>query len=482
MAVNDITLENGVTKRELSDGFLYMFPLANITTNTVGLSATFELLNGINSPYTVYFDDISEQYSTADIEEYVDYLAAHSFFFRSIVPTSIQAADSPSVDAFSRLRVSGTGQRLDVEFIYDEQEEIIDSVTNGSGTITHNSNSRDISLANVATGTGDNAGLYSYNVPYTPGNSQLVAITGTLDNASIGSGTAQLFLRSNVTGSVVETVVDQTSWNNPVSDVDWTKSQIFEMDFQSLKVGRIRFYLNRNGITTPIHELHNDNVRSTGYWQLPNLPLSWRIYNDATYTYMEMGYGDANNGIGIRYRIAKNVSATLRAICGTVKSEGGQDLTDIQGYSRSADMGVTELTVGATLIPLISIRPKTTFNSITNLGLSVPIGATVIGDNPMKVAIIHNNTLTGASWTDVDSAESSMEYDTSATALTNGHIVQSGYLGSNKNTTISGESLLGKTLLWNRLGTESGILTIAAIRTTTTSSDALASINWKEIR
>jgi len=397
---------------------------------------------------------------------------------------AITFADSPNLDAFNRLRTSGTGQRLDVEFIYDKQDEIFDEVIgSGGGTVTHNANSSDLTLAVVGTGTTYSAEMYSYNVPYTPGNSQMIAMTGTLDNASIGGGTAQIFIRSKVSGSIVETVVDQTSWNNNVvADVDWTDSQILEIDFQSLKVGRIRFYLNRSGVITPIHTITNDNTRATGYWQLPNLPLGWRIYNDATYTYMEMCYGDENNAIGLRYRIAKNASATLRGICGTVKSEGGQNLIDIAGYNRAADMGVSETTVGTTLIPLISIRPKATFNSLPNLGMAVPIGANVLGDNPIKVAIIHNCTLTGATWGNVDATDSMMEYDVSATALSNGHVIQSGYVGAGKNKTVVGDALLGKTLLWNRRGPDSGILTLAAIRTGGTSSDCLASLNWKEIR
>jgi hypothetical protein len=40
-----------------------------------------------------------------------------------------------SYDAFGRLRTSGTGQRLDVEFIYDKQDEFFDEITN-AGTVT----------------------------------------------------------------------------------------------------------------------------------------------------------------------------------------------------------------------------------------------------------------------------------------------------------------------------------------------------------
>lgn len=394
----------------------------------------------------------------------------------------IQAVDSPSIDAFGRWRTSGVGNRLDVEFNYTKQPEIIDEVKAGGGSATLVSNTRGVTLANGGTATGDYAGLYSYDVPYTPGNSQLVEITGALDFAGIGGGTAQIFLRSSVSGSVVEDTYDQTAWSeNTVLDADWSKTQIFVMDLQSLKVGRLRFYLNRSGVATKVHEITNDNIRSTGYWQLATHPIYWRVYNDATYTYLEVGYGDTNNAVGFRYRITKNASATMTAICGTVKSEGGSTLFDIPGYPRTINNGVTAKTVSTTLIPLLSIRPRTTFNSITNKGMAIPRSFSVQTDNPIRLVLLHNNTLTSASWVNVDINESIMEYDVSASAYGNGHQLYSEYIPTGKNTVGGSAGFLGRVPLWLRRNTDSGILTIAAIRTSSTNASVLVSINWEEI-
>ena len=393
-----------------------------------------------------------------------------------------ESSDNASIDAFGNLRTSTTGQRFDCEFIYDKQSEIVDEVTVTGGAVTHDVNARDLTLAIINTTTATEARMASYPIPYTPGNSQKIDMTGVLDYANIGTGTASVFVRSKVSGTVVEEETVQSSWLSNTTGVNWNYSHILQMDFQSLKVGRIRFYLVQNGLAVKIHESLNDNVRNSGFWQSPSLPLYWRTYNDATHTFMEMGYGDENNGIGLRYKIAKNATAIMKAICGTVKSEGGFHLKDMQGYNRTADMGVTTVSVGNTLIPLISIRPKATFNSLQNLGLTIPIDASVLGDNPIKLVVLHNCTLTGAVWVDVNTNESHTEYDISATALSSGHELHSGYIGSGKNVTVSGGSLLGRTLLWDRQGTESGIITIAAIRTTTTSSDTLAAIRFSEIR
>jgi hypothetical protein len=389
-------------------------------------------------------------------------------------------------DAFGRLRTSGTGQRFDVEFIYDKQPDLVDEIIAGSGTVTHNANPRDLTLATGGTTTGDSAEMRSHPVPYTPGNSQLVDMTGVLDLAAIGSGTAQVFLRTKISGSVTETVVDQSSWNGTdVSDVDWTKSQLFSISFQSLKVGSIHYSLGRAGKFVEVHRMDHDNVRDSGYWQLPSLPLYWKIYNDATYTYMEVGYGDDNNAVGFRYRIAKNASATMKAICGTVKSEGGLSLYDLPGLARVADTGVTKTTVSTAVVPIISIQLKSTFKTFPNLTLVHPVGIGIETDNPIRLLVYHDTTPTTPSFTDVDTNESAVEYDVTATAFTGGHIIFSEYIGAGRNTSLSLTTAIGKIMLWNKQSTVSGVtgtLTIAAIRTGASDADVLASIKFNEIR
>lgn len=391
------------------------------------------------------------------------------------------ALPSAQSDGFGRVRVSGTGQRLDAEFIYDKQPDFFDEITN-SGTVAHNANSRDLTLSLSDAANGSYALMRSHPVPYTPGNSQLTDETSVLDLSGIGGGTAQVFLRSSVSGSVVETVADQVNWSEDVvANADWTKSHIFSMDFQSLKVGRIRFNLVRSGVAVCVHEMFNDNAINTGYWQLPSLPAYWRIYNDATYTYMEVGYGDEANAIGFRYRIAANASATMRAICCTVKSEGGQNLGDMTGLPRVADNGISSVTASTTLVPILSVRPSSTFNGFDNLGLAIPIDVDVETDNPIRLVVLHNATLTGETWSAV--GDSMMEYDVSASALSGGHEVDSGYVSSSaKNRATSAGSLLGKTVLWNRKNSLTGILTVAAVKTGATDASVLAALKWKEIR
>ena len=386
-------------------------------------------------------------------------------------------------DAFGRLRISDTGQRFDCEFIYNLQPTLFDTFTNGGGTVSHNTSSRDVSLKTNSITSGDYAALVQHwHNPYTAGNSQLIDITGALNAGNISGASVELFIKNGIDNS--ETIYEQDDWNiNTVPDVDWSKSQIFQMDFQSLKVGRIKFNLVRKGNGVAIHEIYNDNIRTGGYWQYPALPLRYYCYNTATETITEIGYFDDDNGIGYRCRVPINANAELRAICCTVKSEGGPDLSEIPGFGRAIDRGATAKVVSSTLIPVISIRVRSLFNSLDNRGIYIPLGYEFQTDNPIRYAVILGADLTGASWVNVDTNNSGIEYDLSATALTGGVTINSGYLASGgKNTDSSGAGLLGKTLLSKGYGTGTDILTVAAIRTTTTNANVLASINWKEIR
>lgn len=394
----------------------------------------------------------------------------------------IISGDSASIDGFGRWRTSDTGQRLDVEFTYDKQIDYFDELTT-NGTVTHNANTRDLTLSLSDANNGSSAAMFSYPVPYTAGNSQLTEMTGTLDASSLGTGTAEVFLRSSITGSIVDEVITQSNWLSNTTGIDWGTSHIFVIDFQSLKVGRIRFFLNQAGMFNKVAQITNDNIRDAGFWQLPNLPLSYRIYNTATETISEMAYGDENNAVGFRYRMPVNATATMRAICCTVKSEGGNDLRDMSGLSRSIDRGVTAKTVSTTLIPLISIRCRSTFKTFNNLILAIPKEFNALTNQDIKLVLINNTTLTGASWVNVDINNSTVEYDVTATALTGGQVLHTQYMaGASAKNSSSATGLVGKNPLWARRDDISGILTIAAIRTGGTNASVLAGLEWEELR
>lgn len=408
---------------------------------------------------------------------------------KGILDGSIGGTPGSYTDTFGSLAVSSPDTRLDVEFLYDKQPDYFDETTT-NGVVTFNANRRDLELGLFAAADGDNATMLSHPNVYTPGNAQEVKLTGVFDAASLGGGTMECFLRSSVTGTPVDiAVTPQSSWENLTSGVDWATSHIMGIEFQSLKVGSIDFFVFPNGVKTRVCRINNDNTRLTGYWQTPNLPCGWRLYCTATETIAEMLYGDENNGVGFRYRVPSNSAAKMRAICCTVKSRGGGALRDLPGVPRAIDMGVTPKTVSTTLIPLISIRSKATFGGVPNNILTIPENFALQASDAIKFEIIQGGTLTGPSWVDVDTTGSCMEYDVTATAISGGQKIYSEYLPANSSgpsatrTTSVGEGVLGKTVLWNRRSSQSNVLTIAAIRTSgSDSTTTFAAMDWEELR
>lgn len=401
------------------------------------------------------------------------------------VPSSSDGTRGP----FGRSLVANKGKRFDVEFIYDIQEHLVDSTSNTSGgaTVVHSATTRDLTLSivNATDATEARAASLLY-IPYTPGDGQVTDITGTLDLSNIGTGTAEVFLRSSITGSVTHETVEQSSWGNNATGINWNNSQIFQIGFQSLKVGRISFGMVTGGSYTEVATIDNDNKNAGGFWQYPSLPLMWRIYNTATETIAEIGYGDELNAVGFRYRMPVDATATMRAICGTVNSEGGVPFADIPGFNFAARQ-TSLITVGTTIVPLLSIRLKLTYNSILNRQAVIPEKIAAFANSQaieLLVYVYNDETkLTGASWVDADT-HSCVEYDISSTAIntTGIDLVDPDYVpGNNRGAT--GGTILGKEVLTlNSAGTSSRIMTIAAVRAGGSNATAKASAKWKEIR
>jgi len=429
----------------------------------------------------VYFDE--------SIGDFVDVDATHPLPVGgapSSEPVVVVPGDTAAQDAFGRSRVSMQGFRLDNTFTYDKMPLLFDEVVSGTGALTHNSNLRAVYLSTGGTVNAAAATLQaSQYTPYTPGNSQQIVITGNLNPdgvdftnvvAEIGYGDAanavgfrldedgaSIFLRSSISGAAVDLVnVDQAFWNeNQLLDTDWTKSQIFMIDFQSLAVGRIRFYLDRNGVAVLLHEIHNDNLRIGPYWQLATLPPFWSVKNIGT----------------------ANAVARVLAICVTVKSEGAPDLQDLPGFAFSATRAGSLKTVSTTLVPVLSLRLKATYNTFSNRGLVVPVGLQIVTDNSIHWKILKNpTTLTGASWSSVD-ANSICEFDIAATVVTGGRALITGYSGTGNNRAAgSDHGIAGKGEIHLNAAGVSDILTLAAVRVSTSDADVGASINFKEIR
>jgi len=373
---------------------------------------------------------------------------------------------------------------MDVQFTYDTQPQVMEAVVAGTGVVSHSANLRAVYVSTGGTASGASCRFTSkFYVPYTPGNSQLVFLTGALnpDNVSMANSYTEIgygddkngigfrmdangvsvFIRTTISGTTSLVQYYQDEWQAAKSGVDWTKSQIFGMDVQSLAVGRVRFFLDRAGVVIPIHSIRNDNIRTGPYWQMASLPIYWMAHNSAL----------------------AGVTARVLAVCGTVKSEGGGSLFSMPGFPFTA-YTTSAHTISSTLVPIISICNAATINSLTNRQITIPTLLDVFAlSQPIMVRVLLNPTsLTTVSWVAAGS-NSGVQYDVSATAVSGGTVISSFYVTADNRGGSSGVDLTGRVpLSLDFAGTSSAVLTVAAIRAGAVDATAHATISGREIR
>ena len=259
--------------------------------------------------------------------------------------TQILAADSPSIDAFGKWRVSNPTTLFDSKQVVDSGSFYFDIKTVASATITWNSGSAQSTLK-VTNSSGSRAIKQTKRIfVYQPGKSQQIICTGKFDGRvdgikkSIGSfddndgyffqmsgSSFGVVLRKTINGVRTDTFISQSTWNldkmngtgPSANTLDTSKAQIYTMDYEWLGVGRVRYGVVQNGILIYVHEINNYNSLETVYIRNPNLPVRYEISTH------------------------KNTStgSLLTQICSTVISEGGfqntgkrQVVTNINGAS-----------------------------------------------------------------------------------------------------------------------------------------------------
>ena len=354
-------------------------------------------------------------------------------------PVITSIADGPSIDAFGRFRVSNPQTIFSSAQEYTSDMLHMENYVVGTATAIYTQARASTALSTVDATSGNRAMRQSYVYwRYQPGKSQVVKITGTLSKSGtpVGAAVARIGLfsdsngmyfgrdatgyfvaiRSDVTGIVVETNVYQASWNLDKMDgtgpsgiiVDFTKEQIFYIDFQWLGVGRVRMGLVIAGVLTYVNEFDFANVATSVYTRSPNLPIRYEVFNS----------GGAGSLI------------TMECVCCAIESEGG--VSDEGGFNFEFDnvSAPKSCPNSATLTPVLSLRCKDTFNGLTYRGLVRNIVNNFLVDENTYFEWRWNTTLTGAVWTDVDTTYSGMEYDITATAVTGGVHTSSGLIST----------------------------------------------------
>lgn len=387
--------------------------------------------------------------------------------------------DSPSNDAFGRLRVSNPQTLFDSKQLYDSQALFWDDQeTSGGGTGSSHSVANATTTISVSASTAGTRVRQTFRrMNYQPGKSQLIFVTFTNFDTATGitkrvgyfdgdnglyfqssGGTVSVVRRTKVTGSVVNNPVAQSSWNLDTMDgtgasgieLDFNATQIGIIDFEWLGVGRVRMGWVVDGNIYYCHEFNNANNLTTVYMSTPNLPVRYEISNDGT--------GGAD---------------TFGHICSSVISEGG---AQVLGYLRHADSGAVSGLSSGTQYIIMAGRLKSTHLSaniiIENISL---IGSA----NDQAHWELYINGTPGAALTFSDVANSAMQVATGSSSHTHtgGTAVDGGYFTTNIGAgfTVPDASRIGAYID----GTPQVIyLTVTPI---TNNITVRASVTWREL-
>ena len=378
--------------------------------------------------------------------------------------------DSGEVDAFGRHRVSEPFTLFDSTLRYSKRTDLWFEKATGSATFTYSVNESALDIG-IGTASG-NVGLRrtKRRFPYQPGKSLMVLQSfvpatpaagvkqdvGLFDDENgvmfrINGTTAQFVIRSKASGSVVENVIDQDSWNiDTFEALDLTKVQIFIADMEWLGSGRVRCGFVIDGEIHYCHEFNQANNGTTVYCTTAILPLSYRIESTAI--------------------IASG--ASLKQICSSVMSEGGYEPSGAvyivgRGASGVGSISSEEVVAG---IRMASGREG-------NVISPSQVDATIEGNTTAQWRLRLNPTITSGTWTAADNGRGNVEVLTAAT-ISGGTVIAAGIVGSRGSASLPTKSALELSLGVNANG-DSDVIVLTLEADSSTKGTGL--LGWREL-
>ena len=297
-----------------------------------------------------------------------------------------------------------------------------DTAVVGGGTVTHNTTTKQYCL-NLTTASGDKAILQTRRqIQYNKGNSQEILIiykpagilnrrerwgyfdenNGVFFEANDSAG--KVVIRSNTSGSVVDTAFTQAQWDDPLNGtgasgktIDWTKQTVFKIEFGWLSSRGVRFSIDVGGSFVAVKTWLISNSLDVPFMASANLPIRFEAENLATAT-----------------------AGTSCTTCSAVLSSGASQQ---EGKVYVVSSGLTALNVTTTPTILTGIRLNSAYLNSALKPLTTSI-FTLTGTGIIYYQLLYNPTITGGSWT------AQGRYDTIAagvTTFTGGSVIADGY-------------------------------------------------------
>lgn len=495
------------------------FSYDGINTSKI-LTDTYSPSTNLNENFTKRYDILDKYYKI----KYTSSQIAYSINSRLCTDSlnsennSFSAFDNNTEytrDAFGKLRVTNPTTILDIRLPY--------ILPNSSGTNSYLSNSIQLTFdisgtgyyttttnSNLILGTGLGTGhciSQSRNYcNYLPGKSMFIKAScimdaglsidgnnntngvisqvGYFDNYNglyfqyvadgTGTGTASINLKNN---GIVSITQNQNNWNIDKMNgtgssgiyLDFTKAQLFIIDFEWLGVGRIRFGFYIYGKIIYCHEILNINSLSLEpYMSSSNLPIRYMI----------------QSGV--------NQSGSMIQICSTVISEGGYNPVG-RPFSISNTTGVAINNIGAGEVIILMIRGGNTSGNYYHQNI-IPYAIDLVdvtNNNLLcyRIRLYKDGaepTTPSPTWLDVNTNNSIVQYSTTSSGFTttNSIIVNQGFFsgkGSIQFKNLSNVFESQSLQITSNCSNVSDILVITAQILNGNNSTVYADINWNEL-
>jgi hypothetical protein len=419
-----------------------------------------------------------------------------------ISDVTVNVSDSftpSSFDAFGRLRVSNPYTLYEFTSILGkgaptQGQVIIDEDLSGSGTSTWSSESY---INMDVSGTGYVIRQTHAYIPYQPGKSKLVYLTGVLyhdlsDNplntttdliSRIGTFDASMGIFVECSGGTiavvqrnggVETRVPRASWVDKLDGtgssgvtVNFAKAQIFVFDFEWLGVGQVRCGIVIGGQLYVYYTFTHINELDSPYIRTATLPLRYEIRGGPT---------------------TRN---SLHMICGSVISEGGFNPLGNRYIYPVIDPFPSWQTLSPTnqtFIPLLSLRIRSDYPG--RVGTIKLKNVDLFSGDPTKYGswrIVLNADVSGGTWTDYDSNSSIAQVITHVAGHTytanSGRVLYSNFYAGRANSTLAtttDELIAAPPIAYNQFTGRSDTITLIANSFTNNAQQLWAVIEWIE--
>ena len=394
-----------------------------------------------------------------------------------------------AVDAFGRARMSQPLTLFDSFHKYKEHDKFCSANSATGSSIVYDANSAAM-LSTVGTANGNYVYRESTKTfAYQPGKSlqflysfcfapaqtglrQRIGYFGAANGIylELNGSTINFVIRSSSTGTLVENKIPQSSWNidklngtgPSLLTLDISKVQIFWSDIEWLGVGTVRCGFVINGQFIHCHSFHHANLINTTYMTTAILPLRNEIENIA---------------------VTGNTS-TMKVVCCSVISEGGYELRGEQFSAGQLPNNAYTLTTAGVFYPVAAIRIRGDRPDAIVLPKNICVLGLTGNGSRIAYKIVNGATVTGGTWVDADTANSSVQYNITATSMSGGKAYLTAYQAVNNQGSVAG-GILGNDVFRHQLErntfSASNSTFVLAVAGAGNLDTCIGSIDWEEI-